>query len=91
MSEMRVSLQISSQQELHEDDMDEDGDVMIEADTGSVSQTTKHVTALTDSMAHISPAEQLVMQSSHSTIHASCVVNANTSNMLNPASRVRLS
>ena len=68
--------------------MDEDGDVMIEADIGSVSQITKPVTALTDSMAHISPAEQLVMQSSHSTIHVSCVVNANTSNMLNPASRV---
>ena len=68
--------------------MDEDGDVMIEADTGLVSQTTKPATALTDSMAHIGPAEQLMMQSSHSTIHALCVVNANTSNMLNPVSRV---
>ena len=91
MSMRRASLQVTSQQELHEDDMDEDGDVMIKADTGSVSQTTKPATALTDSTAHISPTEQLMMQSSHSTIHVSCVVNANTSNMLNPASRVRLS
>ena len=71
--------------------MDEDGDVTIEADIGSVSQTTKPVTALTDSTAHIGPPEQLMMQSSHSTIHMSCVVNANTSNILNPASRVQLS
>ena len=68
--------------------MDKDGDVTIEADTASVSQTTKPATALTDSTAHIGPAEQLMMQSSHSTIHASCVVNANASNMLNPVSRV---
>ena len=69
MSARRTSLQVTSQQELHEDIMDEDGDVTIEANTELVSKTTKHTTALANSMAHINLAEQLMMHSSHSTIH----------------------
>ena len=88
MSTRRTSLQVTSQQELHEDIMDEDGDVTIEANTELASKTTKHSTALANSMAHINPAEQLMMHSSHSTIPMSCVVNSNTSSMLNPAGGV---
>jgi hypothetical protein len=71
--------------------MDEDGDVPIETKAKAVSNKLKPEFALTNSTAHIDPAEQIMMQFSHSTIHVPCVVNANTSFVLNSAGGVRLS
>src|SRR5882762_492695 len=91
MSTRSASLQITSQQELHGDDMDEDGDMMIEPNAKAVSNNLKPEFALTNSTAHVDPAEQPMMQLPHSTIHAPCVVNDNTSFMLNSACGVRSS
>jgi hypothetical protein len=91
MSTRSTVLQVTSQQELHGDDMDEDGDVPIEVNVEMVSNDVKPVSALIDSTARIDPAEQPMMQFLHSTIHAQCVANANTSSMLNSAGGVRSS
>jgi len=53
MSTRKTSLQITSQQELQGDDMDEDGDTPIEVNTAMVSNKIKPVSALINSMARI--------------------------------------
>jgi hypothetical protein len=61
MSTRKTSLQITSQQELQGDDMDEDGDTPIEVNTAMVSNKIKPISALINSMARIDPAERLMM------------------------------
>src|ERR1700683_1664181 len=65
MSTRSASLQVTSQQELHKDDMDKDGDMLIETKAKAVSNNLKPEFAPTDSMAHIDPTEQLMMQFPH--------------------------
>ena len=91
MSTRSATLQITSQKELHGNDMDEDEDMLAETEATAVSKNLKPETTLTDPLTHVDPAEQIMMQSSHSTIHVSCVDNTNTSLMLNCAGGARMS
>jgi predicted ribonuclease toxin of YeeF-YezG toxin-antitoxin module len=67
--------------------MDEDREA-IKTEAKAVSKLTESDLALTNSMARVDPAEQMMMQFSHSTTHTLCVAKANTSLMLNSAGRV---
>jgi len=79
-----VSLQVTSQQELQ----DEDGDMVIKMMAVTVSKIVKLETAPTDGPTHIDTAEQLMMQTSCPTMHLPCVDKTNTSYMLTSACSV---
>jgi hypothetical protein len=85
MSTRNVSLQVTSQQELQDEDVDEDGDMVIETMAVAVSKIVKLETAPTDGPTHIDTAEQLMMQTSCPKMHLPCVDKTNTSYMLTSA------
>ena len=80
-----VSLQITSQQELQDEDIDEDGDMVIKTMAVTVSKIVKLETAPTDGLTHIDTTEQLMMQTSCPIMHLPCVDKTNTSYMLTSA------
>ena len=80
-----ISLQVTSQQELQDEDIDEDGDMVIKTMAVTVSKIVKLETAPTDGLTHIDTTEQLMMQTSCPTMHLPCVDKTNTSYMLTSA------
>ena len=88
MSTRSTSLQVTSQQDLRDEDMDEVSNVHDDAKATTVSNNHTTVTTLTNRVTHIGPAEQLMMRNSI-TLRVPCVDKTNTSNMLISARGVR--
>ena len=73
MSTRNGSLQVTSQLELQDEEVDVNGDMVVNTMAVAVSKIVKLETAPTDGLIHIGTAEQLMMQTSCPTIHLLCV------------------
>jgi hypothetical protein len=84
-------LQVTSQQELADEEMDDGGDVFMSKNTSNtVSATCRPESALTNLSTHTDPAEQTMMQASQTTVRVSRVDNFNISAAERNACGVRL-
>lgn len=81
MSMRNTTLQVTSQQDLQDKDMDEDSNGHDNMKATTMSNNPTIETTLTNHMTHIGPEEQLMMQTSI-TLRSPCVDKTNTSSML---------